>query len=69
MALKNSKNYQPEMERNESTDGLIKIGQIQLVGIATAPTTNLDNGRAYYNSTTNALMVYVNSGWQTVTLA
>ena len=69
MALKNSKNYQPEMKRNEPTNGLIKIGQIELSEVATTPTANLNDGRIFYNSTDDNLSVYANSGWHTVTLS
>jgi hypothetical protein len=69
MALLNSKEYQPEMKRNEPTNGLIKIGQFQLSSISSTPTLNLADGRIFYNSTDHLFKVYVNGAWKTITAA
>ena len=64
MALKNIKYHlHCTSPKGVTTIGVLKTDQIELVETATAPTTNLSNGRIYLNSSENTLRIRVAGAW------
>ena len=65
MALKNLKEYVPPIKAHNI--GIVKIDQLELTGIATAPTDSfLANGRIYYDTALGQLRGRINGSWKSL---
>lgn len=68
MALKKMQNYVPVVKRNyeEAGVGIVKEDQVELTGASSAPTSELSDGRVYYDSTGGSIRFRHSSAWKTL---